>query len=155
MSEVFRNTIKTMVKETFEGPPVPVTGSWFTETKPNSGIFGVMDELSPDGASAQVYGTTLAAHLDHVRYHMWGINEIVKNGEQPEMHWGKSWEIQSVDEQGWNRIRDGVRNEYAVLMQAIDEIEWTELLANEVLSSLAHSAYHLGALRQMMKALKE
>ncbi|WP_033543386.1 hypothetical protein [Planococcus sp. CAU13] len=154
MGEVFRNSITTMVKETFEGPPVPVKGSWFTETKPNSGIFGVLDETSHAEASMPVNGTTLAAHADHIRYHMWGINEIVKNEKQPEMDWGKSWEIQSVDEQQWNRIRDGVRNEYATLMQMIDVMEWNELLINEVLASLAHSAYHLGALRQMLKVIR-
>lgn len=81
MSELFRSAIKTMVMETFEGPPVPANGSWFTETKPNSGIFGVMEWLSHSEASLPIYGTTIAAHLDHIRYNMWGINEIVKNGE--------------------------------------------------------------------------
>lgn len=71
------------------------------------------------------------------------------------MDWGQSWEIQSVDEQQWQRIQQELRNEYNTLIQSIDAIEWNELLANEVLSSLAHSAYHLGALRQMVKALSE
>ncbi|MBB2482447.1 hypothetical protein H5P36_19945 [Bacillus sp. APMAM] len=100
------------------------------------------------------YLKTLAAHTDHVRYHMWGTNEILKNGKQPKMDWGKSWEIHSVDEQQWNRIQEGLRNEYLTLLESIDVIEWNEPLANELLSSLAHSAYHLGAIRQMLKVVK-
>ncbi|WP_055739898.1 hypothetical protein [Heyndrickxia shackletonii] len=96
----------------------------------------------------------MAAHTDHVRYHMWGTNEILKNGKQPKMDWGKSWEIHSVDEQQWNRIQEGLRNEYLTLLESIDVIEWNEPLANELLSSLAHSAYHLGAIRQMLKVVK-
>lgn len=154
MCETLRNSVKTMVMETFEGPPVPVKGSWFTNSEPNSGIFGVLGGMSCDQASMSVHGTTLAAHTDHVRYHMWGTNEILKKGKQPEMDWGKSWDIHSVDEQQWKRIQEGLRNEYLTLLESIDAIEWNELLANEVLSSLAHSAYHLGAIRQMLKIVK-
>ncbi|MBS4171695.1 hypothetical protein [Bacillus sp. FJAT-49736] len=154
MSEILRKSVKTMVKETFEGPPVPVKGSWFTSSEPNSGIFGVIEGMSCEKASMLVHETTLAAHIDHVCYHMWGTNEILKNGKQPEMDWGKSWDIHTVDEQQWNRIQEELRNEYLTLMEAIDAIEWDELLAHEVLSSLAHSAYHLGAIRQMLKVVK-
>ncbi|MGE6260758.1 hypothetical protein ACQKCU_23250 [Heyndrickxia sporothermodurans] len=153
MSETLRYLVKTMIKETFEGPRVPVKGSWFTSSEPNSGIFGVIEGMSCDQASMSVHGTTVAAHTDHVRYHMWGTNEILKKGKQPEMDWGISWNIHSVDEQQWNRIREGLRNEYLTLLESIDAIEWNELLANEVLSSLAHSVYHLGAIRQMLKVV--
>lgn len=143
-----------MVKETFEGPPVPVKGSWFTSSSPNSGIFGAIEGMSCDQASMSIHGTTLAAHTDHVRYHMWGTNEILKKGKQPEMDWGKSWDIHSVDEQQWTQIQEELRNEYLTLLELIDAIKWNETLANEVLSSLAHSAYHLGAIRQMLKVVK-
>ncbi|MFA1822403.1 hypothetical protein ACDX78_19950 [Virgibacillus oceani] len=154
MSETLRNSVKSMVKETFEGPPVPVKGTWFTTVEPNSGIFGVIEKVTYDEASMSVHGTTLAAHTDHVRYHMWGTNEILETGKQPEMDWGKSWGLHSVDEQQWNRIQEGLRNEYLMLLESIDAIEGNELLANVVIPSLAHSAYHLGAIRQMLKVVK-
>ncbi|MBS4214029.1 hypothetical protein [Neobacillus rhizophilus] len=154
MNETLRNSVKTMLRETFEGPLVPGKGSWFTNSESNSGIFGVLEGMSYDQASMSVHGTTLAAHTDHIRYHMWGTNEILKKGKQPEMDWGKSWDIHSVDAQQWNRNQEGLRNEYFTLLESIDAIEWNELLANEVLSSLAHSAYHLGAIRQMLKVVK-
>ncbi|WP_096188775.1 hypothetical protein [Evansella halocellulosilytica] len=153
MSEALRNSIKAMIKETFEGPPTPVEGTWFTTVEPNSGIFGVLEGLSCDQASMSVHGTTLAAHTDHVRYHMWGTNGILKKGIQPEMDWGKSWDIHSVDEQQWNRIQGGLQNEYLTLLESIDTIEWNEQSAT-VVASLAHSAYHLGAIRQMVKVVQ-
>ncbi|MFD1412857.1 hypothetical protein [Oceanobacillus jeddahense] len=113
-----------------------------------------MEGVSCEEASKSVHETTLAAHIDHISYHMWGTNEILKRGKQPEMNWGKSWDIQSVDEQQWNLIQEELQNEYATLLELIDTIEWNELLANEVLSSLAHSVYHLGAIRQMLKGIK-
>lgn len=155
MNKLFENSIKTLIQETFEGPPVPVKSSWFTETKPNSGIFGVLEQISFEEASISVHGATLAAHADHTRYHMWGVNEILKTGEQPQMDWSKSWQIHTVDEQQWTHIQKELRNEYVTLIGLIDTIEWNELLANETLASLAHSAYHLGAIRQMLKAIRD
>jgi len=154
MSELVRDSVKMLIKETFEGPPVPVKGSWFTNSEPNSGIFGVLEGLSDEQASMSVHGTTLAAHTDHICYHMWGTNELIKNGKQPKMDWGKSWEIHSVDAKQWNQLQEELRNEFVTLLESIDAIVWNELLANEVLSSLAHSAYHLGAIRQMIKGIK-
>lgn len=155
MSHSLETAVKKMVKEAFEGPPVPVRESWFTNTEPNSGIFGALEGISAAEASISVHGATLAAHADHVRYHMWGTNELLETGVFPKMDWEESWKIDSVDEQRWHRIQEDLRHEYMRLLEALDDIEWDEQLANEVLGSLAHSAYHLGAIRQMLKVIQD
>jgi hypothetical protein len=147
--------LKRMLQEAFDGPQKPVTVSWFTNTKPDSGIFGVLSQLSAADASKQIYGTTLAAHTDHIRYHMWGTNEWLYEGTFPTMDWNKSWEIQAVSEDDWHSIQEGLRNEYQRLLEKINHIHWTEDLANELVGSLAHSAYHLGAIQQMLKCMKD
>ena len=38
--------LKKILKEAFEGPPKPVTVSYFTNTKPDSGIFGALSHLT-------------------------------------------------------------------------------------------------------------
>ncbi|TCP28747.1 hypothetical protein EV207_11659 [Scopulibacillus darangshiensis] len=153
MNETLRNSVKTMVKETFEGPPRE--GGMFTESRPNSGLFGTLDQLTANDASIAVNGTTVAAHADHTRFYLWGTNAILKVGKQPEMDWGGSWKINLVDEKGWNRIREELRHEYLTFLETLDVIEWNEPLTKEVLGSLAHSAYHLGAIRQMLKVIKK
>ncbi|MGP4082590.1 hypothetical protein ACTWQL_22165 [Pseudalkalibacillus sp. R45] len=152
MSETLRNSIKTMVKETFEGRLSE--GSMFTESQPNSGLFGTLDQLTANEASIAVKGTTVAAHADHTRFYLWGTNAILKDGKQPKMDWGESWKINLVDEKGWSRIREELLHEYLTFLETLDVIEWNELLTKEVLGSLAHSAYHLGAIRQMLKVIK-
>ena len=151
MTYILANSLKNLIKEAFEGPPVPVKESWFTNTEPNSGIFGALDGVSHEAASVSVCGVSLAAHVDHVRYHMWGTNELLTTGTFPKMDWDKSWKISVVDEQLWKHIQQELRNEYGRLVEAIDWIEWNENLANEVTGSLAHSAYHLGSIRQLLK----
>ncbi|HET7578819.1 MAG TPA: hypothetical protein VFK33_06025 [Bacillales bacterium] len=152
MSETLRNSIKTMVKETFEGPPSK--GGMFTEPRQNSGLFGTLDQLTANEASIAVNGMTVAAHADHIRFYLWGTNAILKTGKQPEMDWEESWKINLVDEKRWNRIREELRHEYLTLLETLNVIEWNEPLTKEALASLAHSAYHLGAIRQMVKAIK-
>ncbi|WP_188456250.1 hypothetical protein [Virgibacillus oceani] len=152
MNETWRNSVKTLVKETFGGPPSE--GGMFTEARPNSGLFGTLDKLTANEASVSVNGATVAAHADHTRFYLWGTNAILKDGKQPDMNWEESWKISSVDDEGWHRIREELRHEYATLLESLDELEWNEPLTKEVLGSLAHSAYHLGAIRQMLKAIK-
>ncbi|WDL96695.1 hypothetical protein [Alicyclobacillus sp. ALC3] len=153
MNNPLKTSLRNMLREAFEGPANPKQ-TWFTNNEPNSGFFGVLDELSANEASTFVYGTTLAAHANHVRYHISGTNELLKSGQYPEMNWVKSWATTSVTEQRWNKIREELRSEYSTLMEAFDGIQWNEQLSNEVLASLAHSTYHLGAIQQMLKVVK-
>lgn len=155
MNHPLEMSIKKMIKEAFEGPPVLVKESWFTNTEANSGILGALEGISAEEASISVDGTTLAAHADHVSYHMWGTNKLLTTGNFPKMDWGESWKIDSVDEEQWQSIQVELTKEYLTLVESLDELEWNELLANEVSGSLAHSAYHLGAIRQMLKRINE
>ncbi|WP_077604370.1 hypothetical protein [Oceanobacillus sojae] len=152
MSDALRNAMETMIKETFEGPPGE--GSMFTESRPNSGLFGSLNQLTANEASTAVNGTTIAAHADHTRFYLWGTNVILKDGKQPEMDWGESWKINLVDEKRWNQIQEELRHEYVTFLERLNTIEWSEPPTKEVLGSLAHSAYHLGAIRQMLKVIK-
>jgi hypothetical protein len=68
------------------------------------------------------------------------------------MDWRLGWETTSVNENHWKEVQAALQREYFALMQAPECIEWNEQVANEVCASLAHSAYHLGAMRQMLKA---
>jgi hypothetical protein len=155
MKHPLETSLKKMVREAFEGPPIPVKESWFTNTEPNSGIFGALEKLTANEASISVHGATLAAHADHLRYHMWGTNELLEKGNFPKMDWEESWKINFVDEQQWHRIREGLRCEYLRLLENLEAIDWNEIIANEVTGSLAHSAYHLGAILQILKAIRD
>ncbi|PPA69025.1 hypothetical protein [Jeotgalibacillus proteolyticus] len=146
---------KKMIREAFEGPVIPVKETAFTNREASSGIFGVLENLSPEKASQDVNGTTAAAHIDHIRYYIWGTNELLKTNKLPEMNWEQSWRIDSVDEAQWNKIKAELHKEYDFLMGEVEKIKSIDVHTNEVLGSLAHSAYHLGAVKQMLKALEK
>ncbi|SDN28838.1 hypothetical protein SAMN04488137_3937 [Fictibacillus solisalsi] len=152
MSDLFLRSTKKMISEAFEGPPFPSNVSWFTNTEPDSGILAALSRLSAEQVSLSIHGTNLAAHADHVRYQMWGTIEFLKTGKMPEMDWKQSWMIASVDEDRWKEIQKELRDEYTRLVQTLDSaLHWDETNADEALGCIAHSAYHLGAIKQMIK----
>ncbi|OAT83767.1 hypothetical protein A6P54_00225 [Bacillus sp. MKU004] len=143
--------VETLLNETFEGPGE--NGSWYTESKPGSGIFGTLEKLSSGEASISVNGTTIAAQTEHTRYYLWVANSYL-NGEEPGKDWGASWKITDVDHMTWERFKKELQQEYTTLLKKVDSLDsLDEQTSNGLLGAIAHSAYHLGSIRQMVKGL--
>ena len=127
----------------------------------NSGDVGLLrslDKLSVADASCSVNdGATIAAHAQHVRYGLSLMNRWAAEGGDPfaDATWDKAWKTVDVDEPAWKEIRDGLRDEahrwLTVLSSPrnVSDVELTGMLA-----SVAHLAYHLGAIRQIAKAVR-
>lgn len=144
--------IKTLLKETFEGPEG--NGSWYTESKPGSGLLGTLEGLSAEDASIPVNGTTIAAQTDHTRYYVWVARSYL-NGEEPDKDWQASWKITGVDTNTWTQFTSELLQEYTALLTTIDSLtSLNEQTYTGLLGAIAHSAYHLGSIRQMIKAIK-
>jgi hypothetical protein len=124
----------------------------------NSGDIGLLrslDTLSAAAASQSVNGgATIAAHAQHLRYGLSLMNRWAAEGGNPfaDAKWDEAWKIASVDSAGWQEIRDGLRNEVERWLSTLGaprdagDVELTGLI-----SSIAHLAYHLGAIRQIDK----
>jgi len=128
--------------------------SWFTESKPGSGLFGTIDPLSSEEASVLVEGVTIAAHTDHTRYHLWANNQLLE-GKTQDFNWDESWKIGAVAKDEWEQIKKGLHREYMKMTEHIsEEKNLNSSTATILLGTLAHAAYHLGAIRQMVKGVK-
>lgn len=150
MKETVVGSIKTLLIETFEGPRND--GNYFTNTNSKNGIFRILDDISAEEASSSINGSTIASHSDHIRYYLWVVRQLI-SGTEFEKNWESSWEISHVNEKKWTEIKKGLKDEYITLMKEIDKIDLEEWLTN-VLGTIAHSTYHLGSLRQMVKAIE-
>ena len=127
----------------------------------NSGDVGLMrslDVLSPAAASCSVNGgATIAAHAQHLRYGLSLMNRWATEGGNPfaDAMWDEAWKTTFVNTSGWQEIRDGLREEAQRWMKAlgsprdVNEVELAGMIA-----SVAHLAYHLGAIRQIDKDLR-
>ncbi len=122
------------------------------------GLLKSLENISAADASRSVNdGATIAAHAQHVRYGLSLMNQWVAEGGNPfaNAKWDEAWKVTSVDAAAWAEIRNGLRDEaqrwLTVLStpRDVNDVEFTGLM-----SSVAHLAYHLGAIRQIDKGAR-
>ena len=100
---------------------------------------------------------TVAAHAQHVRYGLSLMNRWASAGGNPfaDATWEEAWKTTSVGDGQWAEIRNGLRDETQRWLRALGSprgIATVEL--NGMLGSIAHLAYHLGAIRQIEKSAR-
>jgi hypothetical protein len=124
----------------------------------NSGDLGMLrslGKLSAADASRSVNdGATIAAHTQHVRYGLSLMNRWAREGGNPfaDAKWDDAWKISTVDEAQWDEIRRGLGDEAHRWLEALKSPrEAQEIELSGMIGSIAHLAYHLGAIRQIDK----
>lgn len=148
----FLKEILFVLRETFEGSPAG-EGSAYLDR--GGGIFATLETLSAAEVSTEVGDTTIAAHTEHAKFYLDRICEIIK-GKTEKINWEQSWLIETVNETEWNYLREGMRKSYEAVLRCFAEIEtWNETNIGDAVAIIAHTAYHLGAMRQIMKAVKQ
>lgn len=144
-----------MINEAFAGPPDP-NSTWFIDNEPDSGILGNISKLSAAEASQSVdgsgkSGSTIASNVEHLRWSMAFFNAELR-GEPYSHNWSESWQWNSTDEAAWNRLRSDLRAEFEKARSAVQEIQdLPEPLLLSLLATVAHCAFHLGLIRQMIE----
>lgn len=127
----------------------------------NSGDVGLLRslrKLSAADASSSVHdGATIAAHAQHVRYGLSLMNRWAREGGNPfaDAKWDEAWQTAAVDAAQWDEITTGLRDEAHRWHEALRvprEVALVEL--NGMIGSIAHLAYHLGAMRQISRTLR-
>jgi len=105
------------------------------------GLLRSLDKLSAADASRSVNGgATIAAHAQHVRYGLSLMNRWAVEGGDP------------FADATWQKIRDGLRDEAHRWLQVLKSgREVTDVEFTGMIASIAHFAYHLGAIRQIGK----
>jgi hypothetical protein len=101
--------------------------------------------------------TTIAAHVDHVHFGLTLLNRWAAGEDNPfaGADWNVSWQRTTVTEDQWRGLVGALRQEAGKWRQALaSRTDWNEMAASGALASAAHTAYHLGAIRQILAALK-
>jgi len=119
----------------------------------DGGLLRSLDKLSAGEASDAVHGgATIAAHAQHVRYGLSLMNRWAAEGGNPfaDATWDAAWRLSTVSDAEWQEIRDGLRGEAERWQQALrTPREVTNIELTGMIGSVAHLAYHLGAIRQI------
>ena len=124
----------------------------------DGGLLRSLDKLSAGEASEAVHGgATIAAHAQHVRYGLSLMNRWAAEGGNPfaDATWDAAWRLSTVDDAEWQEIRDGLRGETERWQQTLrTPREVTNIELTGMIGSVAHLAYHLGAIRQIATAAR-
>jgi hypothetical protein len=149
-------SLVTLFSELVDG--APARGDAFMLNSGDAGLLRALDALSADDASGSVHsGASIAAHAQHLRYGLSLMNQWAAEGGNPfaNAKWDEAWKISSVDTATWAEIRNGLRTEahrWREVLGATRELSPVELTG--MISSIAHLAYHLGAIRQINKKVR-
>ncbi len=143
-------TLTTLFAELVNGAPEKGT---YMLNPGDAGLLRSLDRLSAEAASASSDGgATIAAHAEHLRYGLSLMNRWAGGEPNPfaTADWSAAWNTTSVSDAEWEQLRAGLRDEAHRWLQALGtprDVIPIEL--NGLLSSIAHLAYHLGAIRQI------
>lgn len=124
----------------------------------DAGLLGSLDRLSAAGASkSSEGGATIAAHAEHLRFGLSLMNRWAAGEPDPwsGADWRVAWQTSSVSDQEWSALRSALRAECRQWLDALGrprEVSKPELRG--VIGSIAHLAYHLGAIRQIDRAVR-
>jgi hypothetical protein len=140
-----------LFKETFEG--TGGASSHFIDPK-GGALFETLERITPGLASRNQFGSSIAAHCAHTRYYLQVLPEFMRD-LNPTTDWPGSWRQSQVDASEWDALRNSLRAEYDDVMQFLRGVQsWDDEMIGGSLSMLAHTAYHLGAIRQLAKMLE-
>lgn len=147
----FKGAVAYLLLESFEGSPEGQPSAYLDR---GAGMFNTLDSLSADEVSREFHGTTIAAQTEHAKFYLDRLCEFI-NGRTEPVNWEDSWLIETVNEMEWNALRETVRRSYENCLRVLASLDdWNEMQMGMAMGMVAHTAYHLGAIRQIVKSVR-
>jgi hypothetical protein len=147
----FTAALLGMLDEAFEH-----THGYFLDA--DTSLLTTLAGVSAEQASIPVGGKcgTLAAQVKHTAFYLQLLERNVRTGVFESADWGEIWRtVNTVTPEAWVALQAELRSAYLAIRQlALDTPAWdNEQQIGGALAALAHSAYHLGEIRQALCVL--
>jgi hypothetical protein len=144
----FVESVGYLLRETFEGSPEGLPSAYLDR---GVGVFATLAGVSGEVASRHHRGSTIAAHTEHAKFYLDRLCEFI-DGRSERVNWEDSWLIETVNDEEWAALQSSVRKAYENTLRCLaEERDWNEPQVGMAMGLVAHTAYHLGAIRQMAK----
>lgn len=152
---VFQRALTNMLTEIFDGPPGQEA---YVLNPGDPGLLRQLDTIEASAASKRPMPgkTTIAAHVDHVYFGLSILNRWAAGEANPwaGADWNASWQRTIVTDDQWRTLCHGLRREAEKWRKVVaTRTNWDDMAAAAALSTVAHTAYHLGAIRQILAGL--
>jgi len=152
-TQTFVNELLFVLEEGFEN----VHGIYLDK---GTSLLETLRGISADEASIPVGEkcATIAAQVTHICFYLDVVERFMKTGQNEQVDWGEVWRtVSGVTPDEWAALQDRLRQAYARLRQTVQayatwEVEYA--LAG-AMGLLAHTAYHLGEIRQATCTVKK
>ena len=149
---MLRTALGDLLRELVDGPSGDLA---FVLNPGDRGLIRSLAQLSADEASARPNGrSSVAAHTQHLRYGFELLNRWMGGDDNAfaDADFARSWGTQTVSDAEWKALRDGLEQETRKWGAALDTArEWDRLRLGAAIGSVAHLAYHIGAIRQLAR----
>ncbi len=151
-TEHFTQALYALLDETFDN----VHGFFLDK---GTSMFETLATISAAEASVPVGGkcATLAAQVKHVAFYLDVLEHNVRTQQYEQQDWGKIWrETGAVTPQEWDALKAELRGSYDRIKQLIaDTPEWpSDWHIGGAIAAVAHTAYHLGEIRQALCSIQ-
>jgi hypothetical protein len=155
MSEAIHRALAALLTELLDG--AAADNAWVLNRR-DPGLLASLGRLSAAEASAVPAsgGASIAAHVDHLRYGLELLNRWSR-GEDPfaDADYSASWRKVTVSDGEWTMLRQWLRDEAHRWRESIRQPrDLTEDELTGALASVAHLAYHMGAIRQIDRSTR-
>ena len=151
-ADQFTKALLALLDETFD----KVKGYYLDE---GNSLFETLAGITAEEASIPVGGrcATLAAQVKHVAFYLDVLEQAVRTQTYERQDWGQIWrETSAVSDAEWAELATQLRASYERIKQLIaDTTEWpSERHVGGAMAAVAHTAYHLGEIRQALCTLQ-
>jgi hypothetical protein len=156
MSNTLNRSLETLFRELIDGPDA--SAAWMLNGG-DAGLLPSLDALTPAAASAAqtAAGASIAAHVDHLRYGLSLMNRWGRGEPDPwsTADWTASWHRGVVNDREWAALRQALGTEARTWLRTLGSArDYSELELNGAIASIAHLAYHFGAIRQIDRSIR-
>lgn len=151
-AEHFTQALRVLLDETFDD----VKGIYLDQ---GTSLFETLADISAAEASIPVGGkcATLAAQVKHVAFYLDVVDKTVRDPNYPRVDWGEIWRtVSSVTPDEWEAIKAELRANYNGILKLIEDTPaWSsDREIGGAIGIIAHTAYHLGEIRQALCTLR-
>jgi hypothetical protein len=123
-------------------------------------LYETLDDVSAAEASrsASPQTATVAAQVEHVRFYLDVLDEIIRTKNlEKKYNWREIWDtVREVTPEQWEDLKRRLHESHDRVMATINSFEGWDgpLEIGGVVSIIAHTAYHLGGIRQALGVIR-